>query len=179
MVDTSNVTSKWVDGVLTFTDLDGNTIMQIHPSSGGVKFANAGGITVSTGVLAGLTVSSGLTLDGVNTRTVTTAYSLVQADSGRVVNCAVTGTFVTLPLASTTSLAGTVFTLRNSGSTGAAQIILITTTTESIIGGSISTTNLISNTLATADTGDYVSVSPTGSSSWRVTAMVGTWASTT
>ena len=176
--ESANLKGVWVDGALQIRDLSDNPILSINPSTGGVKFANAGGVTISTGILGGITVSSGLALDGVNVRTVTTAYTLVQADSGRVVNCAVDGTFVTLPMASTTTLLGAAYILRNSGSTGAAQVILITNTGETIVGGGISTTNLVSNTKATADTGDYVIVSPTGSSGWKVAGLVGTWAST-
>ena len=178
-VELANLKASFVDGALVITDLDGNSILTINPSSGGLALANAGGLTISTGIIGSLTVSSGLTLDGVSARTVTGAATLTVADSGRIVNCAVDATIFTLPMASTTTLPGTTLTIRNNASTGGAQIVLITNTGETIVGGGISTTNLVANTKATADKGDYVIVQPTGSSGWRIVSLVGTWASTT
>ena len=185
----ANLKANWADGVLTITDLDGNTVMSIAPSSGGVKFANAGGVTISTGILGGLTistgilggltVSSGVTLDGQTGSTATAATSLaVGTHGGKVVKCATDAVYFTLPAG---SLAGASYTIKNTAAAAAAQIILITATGESIVGAGITTSNLLSNTKLTAKTGDYVTVIATGSttSAWYVAGMVGTWASTT
>ena len=180
--------AAWVGGALVIQDLDGNAVITVNPSSGGVSFANAGGITVSTGILAptistaslvgGATISSGLTLDGLSVKTVTTAATLTVGDVGRRVSCAVDGTFITLPVgASTAIIAGGSYTIYNDAA--ASQVIVITATGGAIIGGGISTSNLFSNTAATAKKGDSLTVVNTGSTSWYVAGMTGTWASTT
>ena len=202
MPDIANLRSWWSNGVLILGDTDLNPIITINPSSGGVKFANAGGITVSTGILGGLTISGGATLyggatissgatiyggttvssgvrvDGLKTRTVTTAATLAAADSGRVAQCSVDGTIITLPIGSTTAIIGETYIIQNTN-TGTGQLIVKTATTNVIIGAGISTTEVISNTGATHVPYDYVTLTFTGSTSWRVAGMVGTWASTT
>ncbi len=185
----SNIKAKWSDGALVITDLDENPIITIYPSSGGISFANAGGLTISTGILGGLTistgilggltVSSGITLDGEIARTVTTAATLAVGDYGRIAKCSVDGTFITLMSAASTALAGASITVMNTAAAAGAQVIVITATGDSIKGAGISTSNLLSNTKATAKKGDYVSLVSGASTTWFVSGMVGIWASTT
>jgi hypothetical protein len=138
------------------------------------------GTEISTPYLVSPTISSGMTLDGQVSRTATTAITLGIGDIGKIIYCAVDGTFITLPyLNSTTIIGGGSYTIKNTGTTGAVQVILITATGQAIIGADISTTNLISNTKVTADKGDYVSVVATASTTWYISGLVGTWASTT
>ena len=187
--EVANIKATWSGGALVITDLDGNAIITINPSTGGVAFANAGGITVSTGILAptistaslvgGATVSSGMTIDGQTGSTATAATTLAAGThGGKIVKCATDGTFFTLPAASLPSAS---YTIKNTAAAAGAQIILITATGESIVGAGITTSNLLSNTKSTAKTGDYVTVIATGSttSAWYVAGMVGTWISTT
>ena len=187
----ANLKAKWFEGALVITDKDDNAIITIYPSSGGVSFSNAGGITISTGILgaptlstpslvAGATVSSGFTLDGLSVKTVTTAVTLAAGDAGRRISCSVDGTFITLPVGGSTSiLAGGNYTIYNAGAAGAAQLIVIAATGGAIIGAGVTTSNLLSNTKLTAKKGDSVQVVNTGSTSWYVAGLTGTWASTT
>jgi len=188
--EVANIKATWSGGALVITDLDGNAIITINPSTGGVAFANAGGITVSTGILAptistaslvgGATISSGLTLDGLSVKTVTTATTLTAGDVGRRIACSVDGTFITLPVgASTAIIAGGNYTIYNSAAAAGAQVIVITATGGAIVGAGVTTSNLLSNTKGTAQKGDSVSVVNTGSTTWYVMGMTGTWASTT
>ena len=149
MADNSSIKSYWYKGWLRFTDNAGNLVSEIFPSPQ-------------------------------NVTTVTTAASLTtKANMGTVVKCGVDGTFITLPVASTTTLAGGEFTIVNTGDLGACQIIIITVTGDSIIGAGISSSGLFSNTKATHVPGDMITVMATGSSSWYVGALSGVWASTT
>jgi len=110
-------------------------------------------------------------------KTVTTAVSLTAADMGKDIRVTVSGTVVTLPVASTTTLPGGTFTVRNMTNNGGG-VMLITVTGDSIIGSSISTSNLFMNTGATHVPGDSIVVSATGSSTWYAIGLTGTWAST-
>ena len=186
----ANLKAKWSGGALIISDLSENAILTINPSTGGVKLANAGGLTistgilggltVSTGILGGLTVSSGLTLDGLSTKTVTSAVTLTAADAGRRISCAVDGTFITLPVGGSTSiLSGGNYTIYNAAAAGAAQIIVIAATGGAIVGAGVTTSNLLSNTKLTAKLGDSISLVNTGATTWYAVGMTGTWASTT
>ena len=190
----SNLKAKWSGGALVITDLNENAIITIYPSSGGVSFSNAGGLTVSTGILGGLTVSSGLTLHsdltmssgriaptGQKTLTVTTATTLTASSAGCAVLVTASDTIVTLPGAASTGkqLSYTIC----STLTTAGQVVIKTTTTETICGGGIAAAagiDILSNTAATHVDGDFVSLMNAAvSTSWSIMGMAGTWASTT
>ena len=142
----SAVKSNFKKGYLDFTDNSGNVVFDIFSSNTKIT-------------------------------TVTTATTLTQkGHMGTEVRVTASDTIITLPLASTTTLAGGEFTIRNMCDTG--SIVLITTTGENLFGAGISTSNLIGNTAATHVPGDYVTVAATGSSSWYIVGLSGTWAST-
>jgi len=201
----ANVTARWSEGALIIEDTSGNAIITVNPSSGGVAFANAGGITISTGILGGptissaslvggATISSGLTLNsdltissgriaptGQKTLTVTTAATLSASSAGCAVLVTASDVIITLPGAASTGkqLSYTIY----SSLTTAGQVVVKTTTTETICGGGIAAAagvDILSNTAATHVEGDYVSLMNAAvSTSWSIMGMAGTWASTT
>ena len=186
--------ARWSGGALIIEDTSGNAIITISPSSGGVAFANAGGLTVSTGILGGLTVSTGLTLNsdltissgriaptGQKTLTVTTSATLTASSAGCAVLVTASDVIITLPGAASTGKQLSYNII--SAMATAGQCVVLTCTGETICGGGIAAAagvNILSNTAATHVKGDYVSLMNAAvSTSWSIMGMAGTWASTT
>ena len=190
----ANLKGVWTSGRLEIRDYQDNVIIAIYPSSGGVSFLNAGGVTISTGILSGLTVSSGLILNqnltissgriaysGQKTRDVTTALTLTASGSGIAALVTASDSIITLPGAGSSGKILS-YTIINTLTT-AGQCVIKTTTTETIVGGDVAAAagvSMLSNTAATHVPGDYVQlINQLASTSWSILGMTGTWASTT
>lgn len=189
----ANLKARWSGGALIIEDLSGNAVLTINPSTGGISLGNAGGLTISTGILSGLNVSSGISVNGdltissgrlayngQVTLSVTTAATLTATGSGILHLVTASDTVVTLPGAGSSGKA-LCYTILSSLTT-AGQVVIKTTTTEVIVGGVGSTggVSMLSNTAGTHSKGDYVVlINQPASTSWALVGMVGTWASTT
>ena len=143
----SNIKGTFKTGYLEYQDLSGNVVADIFPSNAQI---------------ATITTATTLTMKGY---------------MGKDIRVTASDVIVTLPVASTTTLAGGEFTVRNMCAPG-GTIVVITTTGDNIYGAGISTSNLVGNTGATHVYGDFITVAATGSSSWYIVGLSGTWAST-
>ena len=136
------------------------------------------GCPISTAVLSAPTISSGVTRDGEKIVNKTGNATLVKGEAGAVITCSTDSVFITLPSAASTGFAGANYTIRNIATTG-QNVIVITATGDSIIGGGITTSNVIRNVSTTHLAGDEIRLVSGASTTWWLMGMVGTWASTT
>ena len=186
----SNITAWWSSGKLIIGDSDKNPIITVNPSSGGVAFANAGGVTISTGILGGATISGGAVIYGGATISSgvarygekvinkTANATLVKGEAGAIITCSTDSVFITLLSAASSGFAGIPYTIRNIATTG-QNVIVITATGDSIIGCDISTSNVLKNVSTSHVANDQITLVSGASTTWWLMGMVGTWASTT
>ena len=147
----------------------------------------AGGITVTLG---GLTLGEGIAVTGAstfadavthsgqlvhsspNTSTITTDTTLDTNDSGKLIECAVTGVTITLP-ATAPMLT---YTIVATG-TGTAEILVDPNASDLIRGVDLNGTDgqILTNTGATHVTGDYIKLVADSGVGWYIAEMAGTW----
>lgn len=154
----ANVRARWSGGVLIFEDISGNQLLTLGASTGLQIFA---GPTVTT---------------------YAAASTLSTTQAGKIINCTTDAVVITLPLAST-SMAGLSYTIRNTATDGGALLVVRTNaTTELIVGnGSASSAAICaaSNTKATQQYGDQISLINSGAVLWHLSNVIGTWALST
>lgn len=114
---------------------------------------------------------------GVSNITVATSL-LASTHGGYVVTCSGDNIVVTLPTAATKATPE-VFTLMNTASNGGALLLFRTNaTTDYFLGGGAAATSACcaTNTKLTQKYGDLIGVMSSGSVTWNITSIVGTWA---
>ena len=162
MADYSKVQSYWSGGNLHFSDGNNVDVMVIGTPTTGVRTIPAGYVTV-----------------------VTTSKTLALTDIGRVNYVLATSTItLTLPYVGSTCVHAEYKIVNGSSSGDMAIIVLAAATTETFGGCGWSSTAVayqLTNTAATAEPGDSITLKSTGSTNllWVVTGLVGTWVSTT
>ncbi len=152
----SKVISEWINGALRFMTPNREDLLVVGATTG-VPFG-AYYQTVST---------------------ITAATSLTAIHCGKLVTCATDDVVITLPTAATIGLN---YNVMNTGSDGAALLVVKTAATTDVIQGygSAATTGCaIKNTKATQRVGDSVGLMASGSVTWYLTNVVGTWALST
>jgi hypothetical protein len=161
MADIANVNSIWVNGALRFVKAGTNDDLFVIGATTGVPFA-----AYNRAV-----------------KTVTTAVTLAAStDVGKLIACGVDGTVITMTDGVSSTSHGASYTILNTASDGGALIQVKFGGTGSsywvAMAGNVSaTTNLVaSNTKATQELGDYITVRFNNSTSWVVTEYAGTWA---
>lgn len=118
--------------------------------------------------------------------TVTASTTFVAGDAGKEYNVATDALVLTLPLIDANNI-GMTFTFRNTGADG-ANIITLSPDAADGINGSIANAAADSvasgvvnkdliNTKATANNGDFVTITAVAATKWFVTGGVGIWAS--
>ena len=136
------------------------------------------GCPISTAVLSSPTVSSGITRYGEGIVNKTANATLVKGEIGYTITCSTDSVFITLPAAGSTGFAGMNYTIRNIATT-AQNVIVITGSSDSMIGCGITTSNVIRNVSTSHLAGDEIKLVSGASTTWWLMGMVGTWASTT
>lgn len=154
-----NIVGNWIEGQLHIQDTQGQDLVVFN--STGIGYGGQFG-----GYLA-------------QTTTVATALTITAAHLGKRIQTATDDIVFTLPVAST-SKAGYTYTIMNTGSAGAAKIVVVTADiAEYIVGNGAISTDVncaITNTKATAKYGDYVKLVNSGAVIWSLKEVVGTWA---
>jgi hypothetical protein len=158
----SNISAYWKEGGLYIYETNrGDVIAQINSTG-----------TYFSGIFGGYLAQ---------TTTFTTAQSVVSSTAGKLILCATDDTVFSLPNVSTGTKfpAGVCFTFVNTATDGGAKIVVKTTTGDRIVGiGTLSgsSTHVITNTKATQQYGDRITIKSSDYSLWSLHDVVGTWA---
>ena len=152
MPELTNVRSIAINGALRFKDTQGQDLFVIGATTG-VPFGSYYQV-VST---AGATIT------------------LTAANCGKLITTTTDQCVVTLPSA---AIMGLSYTIQNTASDGGALLAIVTPATTDVIQGygSAATTNCgMRNTKSTQRYGDSVGLLSSGSVTWFVTNVIGTW----
>jgi hypothetical protein len=118
---------------------------------------------------------------GQQIRTLVGDTTLTISTSGEEVRVTASDVIVTLPGVASSGITLS-YKIVSNVTAALAQIVVKTTTTELIKGGYVNSTgsSIAANTAATHGVGDYICViGNPATTSWTVTEIVGTWATTT
>lgn len=175
----STFTTEWVDGALVIYDSAHTAIVTIN--STGLVWA--GGPTISSAILiSGVTVSSGVSLDG---QVITAAEASITCalSTGPQYSTSTDGVTFTLPVSSTAI--GASFTFINKSPAATNFMRIITNTSDCFAGYGIQTAStgnsVIRNTSTSHVVGDFVKItalntgSGGGGTFWVINDMVGVW----
>lgn len=122
-------------------------------------------------------------IDAVKSRVIAggAAYGVVDEDNRAVIQTAVDGAVITLPLAADHK--GLVITVQNTGAAGAAGVSISPNALDKIVGtvGAVQSDGVADkdwiNTKATTMQGDYTTLISDGGTTWWIIGGVGVWAS--